>query len=81
MFVLCSSLLASYSSVAAFDRVRIAIAMGKNERCTVVFTVSSETARVAIAQVSSCEVCNPEGAEFPFECVLDRVMLFSGAHT
>jgi len=48
---------------------------------TVLFTVCAEVAQAAIAQVSSCEACNPEPAEFPFECILDRVMLFSGAHS
>jgi hypothetical protein len=53
----------------------------EEERETVLFTVSREVAQAAIAQVSSCEACNPEAAEFPFECILDRVMLFSGVHT
>ena len=44
-------------------------------------TVSREVAQAAIAQVASCEACNPDAAEFPFECILDRVMLFSGVHT
>jgi hypothetical protein len=44
------------------------------ERETVLFTVSREVAQAAIAEVSSCEACNPEAAEFPFECILDRVM-------
>jgi hypothetical protein len=52
------------------------------ERETILFTVSAEVAQAAIAQVSSCEGCNPEAAAFPFECIiLDRVMLFSGVHT
>jgi len=29
-----------------------------------------EAAQGAIAQVASCEACNPEAAEFPFECFL-----------
>src|SRR5262249_33101846 len=29
-----------------------------------------EVAQAAIAQVASCEACNPEAAEFPFECIL-----------
>jgi hypothetical protein len=37
------------------------------ERETVLSTVSAEVAQAAIAQVSSCELCNPEGAEIPFE--------------
>jgi hypothetical protein len=51
------------------------------ERETVLFTVSREVAQAAIVRVSSCELWNPDAAEFPFECILDRVMLFSGAHT
>jgi hypothetical protein len=51
------------------------------ERETVLFTVSAEVAQAAIAQVASCEACNPDAAEFPFECILDRVMLLSGVHT
>jgi len=51
------------------------------ERETVLFTVSREVAQAAIAQVSSCEACNPDVAEFPFECIQDRVMLFSGTTT
>src|SRR5262249_51334026 len=35
----------------------------------------------AIAQVASSEACNPDAAGFPFECIMNRVMLFSGAHT
>jgi hypothetical protein len=31
--------------------------------------------------VSSFEACNPDEADIPFECVFDRVMLFSGVHT
>ena len=51
------------------------------ERQTVLFTVSREVAQVAIAQVASCEACNADAAEFAFEIILDRVMLFSGLHT
>ena len=51
------------------------------ERETVLFTVCREVAQAAIAQVASCEACNPDAAEIPFEVILDRVMLFSGAHT
>lgn len=47
---------------------------------TVLYTVSAEVAQLAIAQVASCEACN-EDADWPFECILDRVMLFSGVHT
>jgi hypothetical protein len=51
--------------------------MAKN-RETVLFTVSREVA--AIAQASSCEACNPDGAEFPFEGILDNALLFTQAH-
>ena len=51
------------------------------KRETVLFTVTREVTQAAIAKVSSCETCNPEAAELPFECILDRVMLFGGAHT
>src|SRR5262245_39989902 len=51
------------------------------ERETVLYTISRETAQAAIEQVASCEACNPEDAAFPFECVLDRVMMLSGVHT
>jgi len=47
-----------------------------DERETVLFIVSREVAQAAIGQVSSCEACNPDAAEFPFECVLDRFMMF-----
>jgi hypothetical protein len=33
----------------------------------VLFTVSREVAQAAIAQVASCEECNPDAAEFQFE--------------
>jgi hypothetical protein len=36
------------------------------ERETVLFTVSAEVAQAAVAQVASCETCNPDEAEFPF---------------
>ena len=39
------------------------------ERETVLFTVSAEVAQAAIAQVASCEACNPR-ADWPFEAVL-----------
>src|SRR2546422_9919688 len=51
------------------------------ERETVLFTASREVAQAAIAQVASCEACNADVAEIPFECILDRVILFSGVHT
>jgi len=33
------------------------------KRGTVLFTVSADVAKAAIAQVASCEACNPEDAE------------------
>ena len=45
------------------------------------FTVSREVTQGALAQVASCETCNAEAAEFPFEIILDRVILFTGVHT
>jgi hypothetical protein len=50
------------------------------ERDRVVFTADRAVAQAAIAQVASCEACNPDAA-WPFECDLDDVMLFSGVHT
>ena len=55
--------------------------LNDDERETVLFTVCREVARAAIAEVASCEACNADVAEFPFDCILDRVMLFSGVHT
>jgi hypothetical protein len=55
--------------------------MDEVERETVLFTLSREVAQAAIAQVASCESCNPDDADWPFEAILDRVMLFSGVHT
>jgi hypothetical protein len=43
--------------------------------------VSAEVSQAAVAQVSSCEACRPEAAEFPFEWLIDDVMEFSGVHT
>jgi hypothetical protein len=40
----------------------------------VVVLVESKTLRRAERLIESCEHCNPEGAEIPFENVLDRVM-------
>lgn len=54
--------------------------MNEEDRDTVLFTVSPEVAQAAIAQVASCESCNPD-ADWPFDAILDRVMLFSGVHT
>jgi hypothetical protein len=48
---------------------------------TVLYTISRETAQAAIEQIASCEACNPDAAKFPFECVLDRVMMLSGVNT
>ena len=45
---------------------------------TLLVTVSAETINEAMQDVSSCEECNPEGAEFPFEYVLEEVMGFTG---
>jgi hypothetical protein len=50
------------------------------DRQRVLSTVSAEVAQAAIAQVASCEACNPD-ADWPFEVILDRVMLFIGVHT
>jgi hypothetical protein len=36
---------------------------------------------VVIAQVASCAACSPDAADFPFDCMLDQVMLLSRAHT
>ena len=55
--------------------------LNDDERETVLFTASREVAQAAIAQVASCEACNPDAAEIPFDNILDRVMLFSGVHT
>ena len=54
--------------------------MAEEGREMVLFTVSDEVAQAAIAQVTSCEACNPE-ADWSFEAILDRLMLFSGVHT
>jgi len=50
------------------------------ERDRVLFTAGPEVAQSAIAQVTSCEACNDD-ADWPFEAILDHVMLFSGVHT
>jgi len=50
------------------------------ERDRVVFAACRQVAQAAIAQVASCEACNPD-AGWPFEAILDRGMLFSGVHT
>jgi hypothetical protein len=44
------------------------------ERETVLFTVSAEVVQAAIAQVNSCEFCNPDAAEFPFEWQYSKAM-------
>jgi hypothetical protein len=54
------------------------VTLKTHSKQTVLFTVSREVAQAAIAQVASCEACNPDAAEFPFERILDRVMMFSG---
>jgi len=51
------------------------------ERDCVVFTAGREVAQAAIAQAASCEACNRDAADWPFEAILDSVMLFSGVHT
>lgn len=51
-----------------------------NQEETIIFTVSAEVSQAAVAQIASCEACIPEAAEFPFECILDDVMQFSGVH-
>jgi hypothetical protein len=53
----------------------------KSRSANVLFTASTEVAQAAIAQIASCELCNLEGADWPFEAILDGVMLFSGVHT
>jgi hypothetical protein len=50
------------------------------ERDRVLFTAGREVAQAAIAQVASCEACNPD-ANWPFEAILDRVMRFRRVHT
>jgi hypothetical protein len=40
----------------------------------VIVLVESKTLRRAERFIESCEHCNPEGAEIPFENVLDRAM-------
>ena len=50
------------------------------EHDRVLFTAGPAVAHAAIAQVASCEACNPD-ADWPFEAILDRVMLCSGVHT
>lgn len=35
--------------------------------------VDSAMIRVAEKQIESCDQCNPEGAEIPFDSILDRV--------
>jgi len=36
--------------------------------------VNAATLRVAEKRIDSCEHCNPEGAEIPFDNILDRVI-------
>ena len=38
-----------------------------------VLLVSSSTLREAEKLIESCEHCNPEGAEIPFDNILDRI--------
>jgi hypothetical protein len=42
------------------------------ERETVLFTVSREVAQAAIAQVASCELCNPAAAKSSFAKIAER---------
>jgi hypothetical protein len=44
--------------------------LNEPERKTVLFTVSREVAQAAIAQVSSCESCNDEAAEFSTNLIM-----------
>ena len=39
-----------------------------------VVLVNAATIREAERLIDSCELCNPEGAEIPFDNILDRVM-------
>jgi hypothetical protein len=41
--------------------------------------VDSAVIRVAEKQIESCEHCNPENAEVPFDWILDRVTGHSGS--
>src|SRR5215813_13846007 len=43
------------------------------ERDSVLFTADRDVVEAAIAQVTSCEACNPD-ADWPFESILDSVM-------
>jgi hypothetical protein len=38
-----------------------------------VVVINGETLRKAEKLIESCEGCNPEGAEIPFDVILDRV--------
>jgi hypothetical protein len=48
---------------------------------TRIVLVDSAKLRKAERMILSCEVCNPEEAEIPFDWVLDRVSGRSGATT
>jgi hypothetical protein len=48
---------------------------------TILFTVSPEVTKVALGHIQGCEQCNPDDAQFPFNIVLDSVLMFSGVHT
>jgi hypothetical protein len=52
--------------------------MNDDTRPTVLVTVSAETISNAVRCISSCETCNPESADDPFEYVLEEVMGFTG---
>jgi uncharacterized protein with PIN domain len=39
----------------------------------IVVLVNASTLREAEQRIESCEHCNPEGAEIPFDVILDRI--------
>ena len=67
-------------SLASEDDFKL-MSKPNTERETAFFTIPAEVIQAAIKQVISCETCNPDDAEFRFEIILDRVLLFSGAAT
>ena len=50
--------------------------LNDDERETVLFTASREVAQAAIAQVASCEACNPDAASSPQQalCISDTML-------
>jgi hypothetical protein len=46
-----------------------------------VVLIEADTLRKAEKLIESCEHCNPEGAEIPFDHILDRVTGFDPAVT